>query len=61
MDNREYDAFARLVDGVLAVPHSVMQRRLEDYREESEKRAKRPGPKPKVKTSASGPASRAKD
>ena len=31
----EYDAFTNLVDRVLAVPHSIIQQRLEEHREQA--------------------------
>jgi hypothetical protein len=56
----EYDRFSSLVDAVLAVPHSVIQKRVEEHRKQAAKNPNRPGPKPKVKASASARASRAK-
>ncbi|PYP82355.1 MAG: hypothetical protein DMF61_26605 [Blastocatellia bacterium AA13] len=53
----EYDNFTKLVDRVLKVPHSVIKERIEEHRKESEKNPHKRGPKPKSKSSASGPAS----
>lgn len=54
----EYDRFTSLVDRVLAVPHSVIKQRVEEYRRKAALNPNRPGPKPKakIKTSASGRA-----
>jgi hypothetical protein len=45
----EYDAFTSLVDRVLAVPHSEIQKRVEAHRKEAAKNPHRRGPKPKRK------------
>lgn len=51
----EFDTFTKIVDRVLAVPHSVVQRRLEEQREQADKNPRKRGPKTKVKKpSASG-------
>jgi hypothetical protein len=52
----EYDRFTALVDRVLAVPRSVIKRRVEEHRKQAAQNPNRPGPKPKrkvVKPSAS--------
>lgn len=51
----EYDAFTRIADRVLSVPHDVLKKRIQAERERSAAKAVRPGPKPKrkVKSSAS--------
>jgi hypothetical protein len=56
----EYNAFTRLVDQVLAVPHAVIKQRVEEHRKQADKNPKKRGPKRKVKPSSSGRASRAK-
>lgn len=43
----EFDAFTSLVDRVLAVPHSVIQKRVEEARELSDKNPRKRGPKKK--------------
>lgn len=51
----EFDAFTELVDRVLAVPHSVIKQRVEEYRERADKNPRKRGPKAKTKKpSASG-------
>ena len=45
--------FEGAVKSVLAVPHSEIQRRIEEYRREVENNLHRRGPKRKVKPSAS--------
>lgn len=52
----EYDAFTKLVDRVLAVPHSVIKQRVEAERKRSAAKAVRPGPKPKSKRKAVTPS-----
>ena len=46
---KEYDAFTSLVERVLSVPHSEIQRRVETHRKEAAKNPNRRGPKPKRK------------
>ena len=63
MATKEYNAFARLVDYVLAVPASTIKDRVEAHRREAANNPNRRGPKPKkrrkaVKPSAGGRASR---
>ena len=43
----EYDKFTSLVDRVLAVPHSIIKERVEEYRKQAALNENRPGPKPK--------------
>jgi len=50
--SEEYDRFTRLVDRVLSVPHSEIQKRQAEYKRQSEANPNRRGPKPK-KPSAS--------
>jgi hypothetical protein len=45
----EYDAFSKLVDQVLAVPHGEIVRREKEYRKQVDANPKRRGPKRKVK------------
>lgn len=45
--NVEYDRFTNLVDRVLSVPHSVIQKRIEEHRRAAARNPHRPGPKPK--------------
>ncbi|MBZ5676269.1 MAG: hypothetical protein LAP61_18660 [Acidobacteriia bacterium] len=52
----EYDAFTNLVDRVLAVPHSVIQQRVEEHRKQAALNPNRPGPKPKQKRKAVKPS-----
>jgi len=52
----EYDAFTSLVDRVLAVPHSVIKRRVEEHRRQAALNPNRPGPKPKQKRKAVKPS-----
>jgi hypothetical protein len=49
--NAEYDRFNNLVDRVLSVPHSVIQKRVEEHREAVAKNPHRRGPKPKKSSS----------
>lgn len=59
MSSLEYDRFTALVDRVLAVPASIIKRRVEEHRKQAAQNPNRPGPKPKRKTikpSASGHA-----
>lgn len=45
----EYEAFTNLVDRVLSVPHSEIQKRVEAHRKAAAKNPNRRGPKPKRK------------
>lgn len=56
----EYERFTDLVDRVLAVPHAVIKRRVEEHRKRAALNPNRPGPKPKrrLKTSSSGRAAK---
>jgi hypothetical protein len=51
--NPQFDAFTRLVDRVLVVPHAEIQRREREYQKQAALNPKRRGPKRKVKPSAS--------
>ena len=59
----EYERFTDLVDRVLAVPHSVIQKRVEEHRKRAAQNPNRPGPKPKrkVKPFASVPGASDQD
>ncbi len=56
--NPEFDAFTSVMDRLVAVPRSVMERRAKEYREQSAKNPRRRGPKPKIKRGVSARASR---
>ena len=45
--SKEYRAFTKLTDRLLAVPRDVIQQRLDAYREEAAKNPNKRGPKPK--------------
>jgi len=54
----EYERFTALVDRVLAVPHGVIKKRVEEHRKQAAANPNRRGPKPKqkaLKPSASDP------
>ena len=51
--SNEFDAFTKMVDRVLAVPHSVIKERIEGHKERAAKNPNRRGPKRKAKPSAS--------
>jgi len=54
---KAFERFQNAMKAVLAVPHSEIQRRIEEHRKEAANNPKRRGPKRKVKPSASpGPA-----
>lgn len=55
--SKEFDAFTNLVDRVLAVPHSVIQKRVAEARKQADKNPRKRGPKAKAKPSASVRAS----
>jgi hypothetical protein len=50
----EYEAFTNLVDRVLAVPHSEIQKRVEAHRKKAAKNPNRRGPKSKKRRKARG-------
>jgi hypothetical protein len=50
---REFEAFTNLVDRVLAVPHSVIQKRVEKHRKEADKNPRKRGPKSKTSSASS--------
>ena len=45
--SNEYDNFTKLVDRVLVVPHSLIEKRMADYREQADKNPRKRGPKKK--------------
>lgn len=45
--SEEFEKFTGLVDRVLAVPHSVIQKRLVEAREQADKNPRKRGPKKK--------------
>lgn len=47
--SEEYNRFTALVDRVLAVPHSVIQKRVEEHRRQAALNPSKPGPKPGTK------------
>jgi hypothetical protein len=55
--SKEFDAFTGLVDRVLAVPHSVIQERIDHHRKQADKNPRKRGPKRGAKSSASARAS----
>lgn len=57
----EFDVFTKLVDRVLAVPHSEIRRREREYQQQAAQNPKRRGPKRKVKPSAVARESTDKD
>jgi hypothetical protein len=42
---REFETFTKLVDQVLAVPHSVIQKRMEEHRAQADKNPRKRGKK----------------
>jgi hypothetical protein len=56
----EYDAFTKLVDQVLAVPHSVIKERVEAHRKQADKNPRKRGPKPKTSLASSRASSNRK-
>lgn len=54
--SKEFEAFTSLVDKVLAVPHSVIQERVDEARKQADKNPRKRGPKRKTKPSASSRA-----
>lgn len=45
----EFEAFTKMVDRLLSVPHSEIKKRAEAYRKKAEKNPNRRGPKRKAK------------
>ena len=56
--SKEYTAFDALMGKLLAVDKDTVQRRIEAHKAEAAQNPRKRGPKPKVKPSASGTASR---
>lgn len=46
--SKEYTAFVKLTDRLLAVPHAELQKRIAQHREEAAKNPNKRGPKPKT-------------
>lgn len=46
---KEYQAFTRLTDRLVAVPYSVIEKRMAEHREKASQNPRRPGSKPRVK------------
>lgn len=46
--SEEFDAFTELVDRVLAVPHSEVQKRVTGALKEADKNSRKRGPRPKT-------------
>lgn len=46
MKSKEFEVFTDLVDRVIAVPHSVIQKRIEAARKLANKNPRKRGPKP---------------
>ena len=57
--NPEFDAFTRLVDNVLAVPHDVIKQRVEEHKRQAAKNPSKPGPKGKKRKATSASSGRA--
>jgi hypothetical protein len=55
--SKEFENFTNLVDRVLAVPHSVIQERIDQHRKQADKNPRKRGPKAKAKPPASARAS----
>jgi hypothetical protein len=51
--SKEYDSFTALVDQVLAVPHSIIQKRVEEHRKKANGNPRKRGPKPKTSSASS--------
>lgn len=49
----EFEQFDNLVGRVLAVPHSVIQKRVEEARKLANKNPRKRGPKPKTSSASS--------
>jgi hypothetical protein len=47
--SKEYQAFTRLTERLLAVPRSVIEQRMTEHREKAAQNPRKRGPKPKVK------------
>jgi hypothetical protein len=51
---KEFTNFAKLTDRLLAVPRDVIQKRIEQHREQAANNPRKRGPKPKATASGSG-------
>jgi hypothetical protein len=56
----EYDTFTKMVDQVLAVPHSVIKERVDAHRKQANKNPRKRGPKPKTSSASSRASSNRK-
>jgi hypothetical protein len=54
MPSKEYRDFVKLTDRLLAVPRDVIQKRIEQHREQAEQNPRKRGPKPRATASGSG-------
>ena len=50
---KEFQAFVRLTDKLLTVPHAEIQKRIEKHREQADQNPRKRGPKRKAKPAAS--------
>ncbi|MGQ0737084.1 MAG: hypothetical protein ACT4QD_25990 [Acidobacteriota bacterium] len=46
--SKEYQRFTAKIDKLFAVPHDVVQRRIEEHRAQAAQNPKKRGPKPKT-------------
>jgi hypothetical protein len=46
--SKEFTAFQKLTDRLLIVPHSEIQKRVQQHREQAAKNPRKRGPKPKT-------------
>lgn len=51
--SKEYHAFVKLTDRLLAVPRAEIQKRVAEHREQAAQNPNKRGPKPKVKAAVS--------
>jgi len=51
--SEEFEKFTGLVDRVLAVPHSVIQKRVAEAKKQADKNPRKRGPKPKTSSASS--------
>lgn len=52
--SREFKDFTTLIDRLLSVPRSEIQKRLDQYREQADKNPRKRGPKRKAVTPSAG-------
>jgi hypothetical protein len=58
--SKEFERFTDLVDRVIAVPHSVIQKRVEEARKLADANPRKRGPKPKTSLASSHASSNRK-